>query len=123
MSNLHLEIADGKTRYRPGEMIEGVAFWEFPELPKVLELRLFWRTQGKGTVDHQIVATVAFDGAQPTDRRPFRFALPAEPYSVSGILVSIVWGLELVAEPNIGSAAVEIVLSPTGEEVRLEKKK
>jgi hypothetical protein len=123
MSNLHLEIADGKTKYRPGEMIEGVAFWELPELPKVLELRLFWRTQGKGTVDHQVVATVAFDGAQPTDRRPFRFALPAEPYSVSGILVSIVWGLELVAEPNIGSAAVEIVLSPTGEEVRLEKKK
>ena len=104
-------------------MIEGVAFWELPELPKVLELRLFWRTQGKGTVDHQVVTTVAFDGAQPTDRRPFRFALPAEPYSVSGILVSIVWGLELVAEPNVGSAAVEIILSPTGEEVRLEKKK
>jgi len=123
MSNLHLELADGKTKYRPGETIEGVAFWELPELPKVLELRLFWRTQGKGMVDHQVVTTVAFDGAQPTDRRPFRFPLPPAPYSVSGILVSIVWGLELVSEPNVGSAAVEIVLSPTGEEVRLEKKK
>ena len=123
MSNLHLELADGKTKYRPGETIEGVAFWELPELPKVLELRLFWRTQGKGMVDHQVVITVAFDGAQPTDRRPFRFPLPPAPYSVSGILVSIVWGLELVSEPNVGSAAVEIVLSPTGEEVRLEKKK
>ena len=121
MSNLHLELADGKTRYRPGETIEGVAFWELAELPKVLELRLYWRTQGKGMVDHQIVTTVAFDGAQPTDRRPFRFELPGEPYSVSGILVSIVWGLELVA--NGGSAGVEILLSPTGDEVRLEKKK
>lgn len=123
MSNLHLELADGKTRYRPGETIEGVAFWEFPELPKVLELRLFWRTQGKGMVDHQLVTTVAFDGAQPKDRRPFRFPLPPAPYSVSGVLVSIVWGLELVAEPNGESASVEITLSPTGEEVRLEKKK
>jgi len=122
MSNLHLELADGKTTYRPGETIEGVAFWELPELPKVLELRLFWRTQGKGTVDHQVVSTVAFDGAKPTDRRPFRFPLPASPYSVSGILVSIVWGLELVAEPG-GSAGVEIILSPTAQEVRLEKKK
>jgi hypothetical protein len=123
MSNLHLELADGKTKYRPGETIEGVAFWEFPQLPQVLELRLFWRTQGKGMVDHQVVTTVGFDGAKPTDRRPFRFPLPLSPYSVSGILVSIVWGLELVAEPNGGSASVEIVLSPTGEEVRLEKKK
>src|SRR5262245_55946431 len=122
MSNLHLELADGKMKYRPGETIEGVAFWELPELPKVLELRLFWRTQGKGMVDHLVVSTVAFDGAKPTDRRPFRFPLPASPYSVSGILVSIVWGLELVAEPG-GSASAEIVLSPTGEEVRLEKKK
>lgn len=123
MSNLHLELADGKTKYRPGETIEGVAFWELPELPKVLELRLFWRTQGKGMVDHQVVATVGFNGAKPIDRRPFRLALPASPYSVSGILVSIVWGLELVAEPDGGSAAVEITVSPTGEEVRLEKKK
>jgi hypothetical protein len=123
MSNLHLELADGKARYRPGETIEGVAFWELPDLPKVLELRLFWRTQGKGMVDHQVVTTVGFDGAKPTDRRPFRFALPAFPYSVSGLLVSIVWGLELVAEPDGGSAVVELTLSPTGEEVRLEKKK
>ena len=77
MSNLHLELADGKTKYRPGETIEGVAFWELPELPKVLELRLFWRTQGKGTVDHQIATTVAFDGAKATDRRPFRSGAPS----------------------------------------------
>ena len=121
MNRLHLELADGKTKYRPGEAVEGVAFWELDAPPKSVEIRLFWRTQGKGTVDVEVVQSQPQIGAAARDRRPFRFVLPAGPYSVSGVLVSIVWGVELVSEPSTDSASTEITVSPTGEEIRLQK--
>ncbi|HLH27702.1 MAG TPA: hypothetical protein VKW77_02225 [Acidimicrobiales bacterium] len=121
MSRIQVELADGKTTYRPGEAVEGVAFWELDAPPASIEIRLFWRTQGKGTVDVQVVEALPQAGAGPSDRRAFRFLLPAAPYSVSGVLVSIVWGVEVVAEPRSESAAVEITVSPTGEEIRLRK--
>lgn len=120
MSRMHLELADGKTKYRPGEAVEGVAFWELDAAPKSVEVRLFWRTQGKGTVDLEIVAALPLPGKGARDRAAFRFPLPVGPYSVSGTLVSIVWGVEVVAEPGGDSAAAEITVSSTGEEVRLQ---
>jgi hypothetical protein len=121
MSAIALELADGKTRYRPGEWVEGVAFWDLSSAPQSIEVRLYWRTQGKGTVDLEIVRNVKFTQVGLQDRRPFRLQLPPAPYSFSGKLISLVWGAELVAEPQGESANVEIVLSPTGEEVRLDR--
>ena len=121
MSRLQLELADGKTKYRPGEAVEGVAFWELDGPPKSIEIRLYWRTQGKGTVDVEVVRSLPQSSSGPRDRRPFRFMLPPGPYSVSGTLVSIVWGIEIVTEPSGDSASVEITVSPTGEEVRLQR--
>lgn len=117
---MHLELADSKTRYRPGETIEGVAFWELAQAPQWIEVRLFWQTRGKGTVDLEAVRVQRFTDIALQDRRPFRLALPAGPFSVSGKLVSIVWGIEVVSEPHGESANVELVVSPTGEEIRLE---
>jgi hypothetical protein len=121
MSRMNLELADGKTRYRPGGTLEGVAFWELDQAPRSLEVRLYWRTQGKGTVDLEIVRSVKFDGVGARDRRSFQIPLPAGPYSFSGKLVSVVWGVELVSEPKGDAANVEITMSPTGEEVRLDR--
>lgn len=121
MNRLQIELADGKTKYRPGEAVEGVAFWELDAMPASIEIRLFWRTQGKGTVDVEVVQAQPMIVAGLVDRRGFRFVLPAGPYSVSGVLVSIVWGVELVVEPRSESTNVEITVSPTGEEVRLQK--
>jgi len=118
---MNLELADDRKKYRPGERLEGVAFWDLGMAPKSIEVRLYWRTQGKGTVDVEVVRTVAFDGASASDRRPFGIELPPGPYSVSGKLVSIVWGVELVAEPKGESGNVEITISPTGEELRLDR--
>jgi hypothetical protein len=118
---MKLELAEDRTKYRPGERLEGVAFWDLGSAPSSLELRLYWRTQGKGTVDLEVVRTVTFDGAAASDRRPFSIELPPGPYSVSGKLISIVWGVELVAEPKGESANVEITISPTGEILRLDR--
>jgi hypothetical protein len=121
MTRLQLELADGKTKYRPGETVEGVAFWELDAPPKSVEIRLYWRTQGKGMVDVEVVESLPQSSHGPRDRRPFRFLLPPGPYSVSGTLVSIVWGVEVVAEPSGESASAEITVSPTGEEIHLQK--
>jgi hypothetical protein len=121
MSRMHLELADGKTKYLPGETIEGVAFWELATTPEFLEVRLYWRTQGKGTVDLEIVRNMKFTQVGLQDRRPFRLDVPAAPYSVSGKLISIVWGVELVSEPEGEAANIDVVISPTGEEVRLDR--
>jgi hypothetical protein len=121
MNRLQLELADAKTKYRPGEAVEGVAFWELDAPPRSVEIRLFWRTQGKGTVDVELVQSLPQNGMAPCDRRPFRFVLPPGPYSVSGTLVSIVWGVEVVAEPSGESESAEITVSPTGEEIRLQR--
>jgi hypothetical protein len=58
--------------------------------------------------------TVAF-GEQRVSLRA-----PSGPYSFSGRLISLLWALEAVAEPGGEVARREIVLSPSGEEVRLD---
>jgi hypothetical protein len=120
MSSLHLELADGRTRYRPGETLEGVAFWELDAAPTAVELRLFWRTAGKGTEDLEVVSTTRFDGVGARDRRAFRIALPPGPYSFSGTLVSLLWGLELVALPKDEGQQTEIIVTPGDGEIRLQ---
>jgi hypothetical protein len=121
MSRMKLELAEGRTRYRPGETLEGAATWDLDQAPNLLEVRLYWRTRGRGTVDLEIVRSVKFEGARAQERRPFKIALPPGPYSFSGTLVSVAWGVELVAEPKGDAADVEITLSPTGLAVKLNR--
>jgi hypothetical protein len=121
MSSMTLELADGKTKYRPGEWVEGVAFWSLTAAPESIEVRIYWRTQGKGTQDLEIVRNVKFTQVGLEDRRPFRLQLPAAPYSFSGKLITLAWGVEIVVEPAGESSNIEIILSPTGEEVRLDR--
>jgi hypothetical protein len=121
MSSINLELADGKTRYRPGEWVEGVAFWSLSAAPASIEVRIYWRTQGKGTQDLELVRNVKFTQVGLEDRRPFRLQLPAAPYSFSGKLITLAWGVEVVVEPAGESANVDLTVSPTGEEVRLDR--
>ena len=84
------------------------------------KLRLFWFTRGKGTEDAAVVDTLRFETPQAEEARPFRFVLPEAPYSVSGKLISLVWALELVAEPSREVDRLELVVAPGGREVLLE---
>lgn len=122
LSRLTIETSGGRTGYRPGDRIEGMAGWHLarqPRPPRSVELRLFWYTEGRGTQDVEIVDTAHFEAPGADDRRSFSFALPAAPYSFSGKLISLTWALELVAEPRGESLRLEITVSPTGAEVLL----
>ena len=120
MNKVHLETLEGRTTFRPGDAVEGVAGWELEAPPKLVEVRLFWHTAGKGDTDVQIVEAVRFDDAPAVDARIYRFTLPGDgPYSFSGRLITLQWSIELVTKPGKEVAKLDLTLSPTGEEVRL----
>lgn len=114
-----VETHDGATSFRPGDLVEGTVRWSLPEPPEEIELRLFWSTAGKGDQDLEVVETVPFANPGSQDRRIFRVRLPEGPYSFSGKLITLTWALEAVAQPGDRAAHVELVVSPTGEEIRL----
>ncbi len=116
-----VETHDGATSFRPGDTVEGTVRWQFPEPPKEIELRLFWSTAGKGDQDLEVMEVVPFGNPGAQDGRTFRVRLPEGPYSFSGKLITLTWALEAVAQPGDRSAHIEITMSPTGEELQLQR--
>ena len=57
-------------------------------------------------------ADVAGEAARP-------FTLPVQPWSFSGRLISLVWGIEVVDAASQRSARVEFVAAPEGREIHL----
>jgi hypothetical protein len=119
VNELEITTRDGKTGFLPGEVVAGHVTWMFDSPPGMIELRLFWRTQGKGTKDVKVVDSLTFDNARPQEAREFRFQLPDGPYSFSGKLISLIWALELVRTSTDETARLDILVSPTGSEVLL----
>ncbi|HEV7672136.1 MAG TPA: hypothetical protein VGS22_26765 [Thermoanaerobaculia bacterium] len=119
MDWLEVTIPSGRTAFAPGEEIEAAAVWRLDELPKSLEVRLFWFTEGKGDRDTELVLAESIEPS-PSGHRTCRFRLPEiVPSSFSGKLVSLLWAIELVAEPGDRAGRVDLVVSPTGKELRL----
>jgi hypothetical protein len=121
MNELKILLREERQSFRCGETVEGVAGWRLAKPPASVELRLFWYTRGKGTEDVGLVNRVRFDSPQQEEGRKFSFTLPPEPWSFSGQLVSLIWALEMVAEPGGHMARVELVVSPTGQEILLHQ--
>jgi hypothetical protein len=121
MSELKILLRDERKSFRGGETVEGGAGWRLEKPPTSAELRLFWFTRGKGTEDVSVVNRMRFDAPQQEEGRKFSFTLPAEPWSFSGQLISLIWALELVADPGGHTARVELVVSPSGQEILLHQ--
>ncbi len=119
MSRLWIEIDGRRTTFAPGTLVSGSAHWELETPPESVELSLFWYTEGKGDRDVGEAARATFNAPAQGDQRPFALSLPTTPISFSGQLISVVWALELVAEPGEQTVRLEILVSPSGEEVHL----
>jgi len=117
--SLRITLADGIATFSPGEMVRGEVAWELPDIASA-ELRLFWRTEGEGNEDLEVVATVPFDRPQPRDQRAFEVTLPDGPWSFNGLLIHLLWALELVTEPGEHAARVELTMAPGGREIQLQ---
>jgi hypothetical protein len=120
MEWMQVETRDGATAFAPGEAVEGTVSWQLEKPAQSVELRLFWYTQGKGDQDVGVVSTVPFPEPALQDRRGFRISLPLGPYSFSGKLISLLWALEVVAEPGSRAGRLEITVSPSRREILLQ---
>lgn len=116
---IQVETRDGVTSFRPGDEVAGRAWWQLDRPPDEVVARLFWYTAGKGTQDVVVVQEETFPAPGGQDQRKFSFRLPEGPFSFSGRLISLLWAVEVVAQPGDESGRVEIVVSPTGDELRL----
>jgi hypothetical protein len=119
MSSLKIATRDNRISFRAGEEIIGAVAWQFDRSPTTVELRLFWFTRGKGTSDVKVMQTLRFENPKSEEARPFQLRAPHEPYSFSGKLISLIWALELVIEPGKKTERLEMIISPTGEEIVL----
>lgn len=119
MDWLEVTIPSGRTVYAPGDEIEAAAVWRLDEMPESLEVRLFWYTEGKGDRDTEMVASEPVEPS-PSGHHTCRFRLPdLVPSSFSGKLVSLLWAIELVAQPGDRAGRVDLIVSPTGRELIL----
>ncbi len=121
MSELKLNVADGRMAFRPGEEIEVVAQWQLDEQPTSAELHLVWYTHGKGDGDSGVVRTIPFDSPGIAETRRCTLRLPKAPYSFSGKLISLIWVLELIVEPGARTERIDITIAPRGEEIILHQ--
>jgi hypothetical protein len=119
VERITLETADGREAYTPGSELRGTVTWELEKPATRLEVRLFWFTRGKGTTDVQVVKIDRLDVMTLHGRHDFRFILPAEPYSFSGKLISLVWAIEAIIEPGDRTTRLELVVGPGQKEVRV----
>lgn len=112
MSLLRVLLEGGRTAFRPGEPLKGTAEWSLEKTPSALEVRLYWRAWGTDELHVETIASVRLDPPSARDKRPFTFVLPGEPYSFNGRVLSLRWGVELVAMPQKQAARAEFSLGP-----------
>lgn len=120
---MDVKLAGGNSSFRPGQKISGSFSWALEDQPERVELRLFWCTHGKGIQDVTIVRSRRVDSPGMMGRETFEFRLPDGPYTMHGKLVSVLWGLELVAGKSSKATRVDLVVSPWGEPVVLGEPK
>ena len=119
MSVIKFEIDEGRTHFFPGETITGRGAWHFDAKPDVVEVRLLWYTEGKGTRDTHVEESVVLESDQTWGDAPFSLSVPDGPYSFSGKLVTLIWAVEIVAEPSNESYAQDITIGIYDGEIQL----
>lgn len=118
MKELSIEMDGGRTTFLPGEPISGQVSWSYVDAPKSIDIRLFWYTEGRGRQDVVLENELEIDDPSRTGSQTFSFEAPAEPYSFSGQLISILWAIEAVGNKGF-TERVELVIGPDGQEVRV----
>ncbi len=121
MSQLQLALDGDQIAFEPGAELRVTATWDLERPASQIELRLFWYTQGKGDTDVYVVQKLPFLHPEPRDSKRLAIRLPDGPYSFSGKLISLIWGLELVAQGSKEAARLEFLMAPGGEEIVLEE--
>src|SRR4051812_14066741 len=98
--SIQINIDGAQSAFRPVESVNGSVSWALPVAPAQVSLELFWTTRGKGTVDSEVVQSKQIKYPAAAGEERFSLAIPNGPYSFSGKLVSLLWGLRLMIHPS-----------------------
>jgi hypothetical protein len=116
---MRIDLVNEKGAYLPGEKVHGKLQWDFDFAPERIQLQLGWKTEGKGTEDSETVGTETVVNPTSQGSKEFLFELPEGPYSFSGRLISLIWYVRASLEPESEEHRVEIVVSPSRQEIIL----
>ncbi len=116
---LQIQLDRSDACYLPGDAITGSVSWDLTSGVQSVSVRLFWRTQGKGTQDLGVAQEITWEQVAIREQRAFTFAGVDGPYSFSGQLISVCWVIEAYTSPGNAQGEQPIVLSPTGAEIRV----
>lgn len=105
--------------FLPKEKISFDVSWQLDNIPKKIEVRLFWYTKGKGTEDSCVAETCIVDHLSDRGNKSVYFTLPESPYSFSGKLISLNWAIEFVVKSPDKCIRKEIVISPIKIPIKL----
>lgn len=108
---IRIELKSENNHYRPGEVLEGEAVWEFPSTPQNIAVSLEWETEGKGDPDGEVCIEQAWAPQSSAGREPFRWTLPAGPVSLDGQLIKIRWILRIWSINPSFEAQMKITIS------------
>lgn len=117
MNGLEIQIENDQTAFQPGDEIHGKIKWQFENDPETLTLGLFWKTAGRGTQDIGVPCSQTFDNPGLYGEKDFTIKCPEGPYSFSGKLISIIWGLELTGQKGKNAAVIDLTIGPNAREV------
>ena len=120
MNDLKISLPSGTAAFEPGAEIEVDVEWSCDRPLDAVQVRLVWSTAGKGDTDIKVAKTVQIRQPDQSGSQRLMIVLPWGPYSFSGKLISILWGLELIVFPSEASTRTEITIAPGGKEVRLQ---
>lgn len=116
--SIDLRPADHRRQWKPGEALEVEVAWSADQPVEEVEVRLLWRTEGRGDEEDGVVARESWPAAGTSGDRELQFRLPAGPWSYEGELLTIQWLVDAVLWPSGEQSQLEITLSPTGASVK-----
>lgn len=97
LPHLALTLDSAVTVFPPGGEVSGTATWQGIQPGQPVSLSLYWIASGEGGDDVEIIQTLSFDHPQSDESRHFAFQLPEGPMSFIGALISLRWGIEMIA--------------------------
>jgi hypothetical protein len=113
------QLVSKKTHFDCGEEVQIALTWEFEVPQSHFEIRFVWSTHGKGDQDLQVVKKLKILAPGTSGQELVTTKLPSSPYSFSGKLISLVWGIEVIAFPSRENVRFDIVIGPNAQEVSL----
>lgn len=116
---IRIQFSDGRRQFRSREQVSGIVEWDGGRPPERIKVRLVWLTEGVATPELEVVDECEVNVLGVWGRAEFSFLLPETPYSFSGKLVRLIWAVEAFAGEGADFVREEILVSPTGREIRL----